>query len=240
MTNYGKRVVQFFDTNHYHKKNYLNVVTTTMFFDWVVSTELILFSLCSKNSLDENTIEPTIDTVDHRALEPNNHYDEQEMSLEMYNDEFDHFNKVPPSKMADSDLYLKAALQEHDVAQQQQRAKNMTNRSNHSNHTNRSNHSNKTNRSNHRNKPPPPPPPPPYKGLSNGKLVSSKMNGIDKNIYSVSNNFNHSPLPKKSASKNKSHDGTSNKHTYDNEAYTGDISEPYITRNVDGLQTTDI
>ena len=80
------------------------------------------------------------------------------MSLEMYNDEFDHYNKVPPSKVADSDLYLKAALEEHDVAKQQ-RAKNMTNRSNHSNHTNRSNHSNKA---------PPPPPPPPYKGLSNG------------------------------------------------------------------------
>ena len=47
------------------------------------------------------------------------------MSLEMYNDEFDHYNKVPPSKVVDSDLYLKAALEEQDVAKQQ-RAKNMT------------------------------------------------------------------------------------------------------------------
>ena len=139
--------------------------------------------------------------------------------------------------MADSDLYLKAALEEHDVAKQQ-RAKNMTNRSNHSNHTTRSNHSNKTNRSN-QSKKVPPPPPPPYKGLSNGRLSNGKMNGIDKNIYSVSNNLNHSPLPKKSSSTNK-HYKTENKHTYDNNAYTGDISEPYVTRNVDGLQTTDI
>ena len=160
------------------------------------------------------------------------------MSLEMYNDEFDHYNKVPPSKVVDSDLYLKAALEEHDVAKQQ-RAKNMTNRSNHSNHTNTSNHSNKTGRSKHSNKAPPPPPPPPYKGLSNGRLANGKVNGIDKNIYSVSNNLNHSPLPKKSASKNK-HYKTQNNHTYDNDAYTGDISEPYVTRNVDGLQTTDI
>ena len=160
------------------------------------------------------------------------------MSLEMYNDEFDHYNKVPPSKVADSDLYLKAALEEHDVAKQQ-RAKNMTNRSNHSNHTNRSNHSNKTNRSKQSNKAPPPPPPPPYSGLSNGRLANGNMNGIDKSIYSISNNLNNSPLPKKSTSKNK-HYKAENNHTYDNDAYTGDISEPYVTRNVGGLQTTDI
>ena len=58
----------------------------------------------SKNSLDENALEAP----------PSNHtFDEQEMSMEMYNDEYDNYNKVPNSGGHDSEAYLKAALREH-------------------------------------------------------------------------------------------------------------------------------
>lgn len=36
--------------------------------------------------------------------------------MQMYNDEYDHYNKVPEPKHRDGDIYLKAALQEHDKA----------------------------------------------------------------------------------------------------------------------------
>ncbi len=137
----------------------------------------------------------------------------------MYNDEYDHFNQVQPA--GDNDA-LRAALKEHDTAKQRGR-----------NQTNRSNHSSKP-------VPPPKPPPLPYKGLSNGKLTASNgsMNGINRDIYSVSNNLNKVSQPKHTSSKNKPK--IENRHTYDNEAYTGDIQEPYVTRNVGGMQTTDI
>ena len=43
-------------------------------------------------------------------------FDEQEASMRMYNDEFDHFNKMPSPKHRDGDVFLKAALQEHDIS----------------------------------------------------------------------------------------------------------------------------
>jgi hypothetical protein len=56
----------------------------------------------SKNSLDENTLDPP----------PNPRtFDEQEMSMEMYNDEYDNYNKTPNSQVRDS--HLKAAIREH-------------------------------------------------------------------------------------------------------------------------------
>lgn len=38
----------------------------------------------------------------------------------MFNDEFDHFNKVPATKYVESDLYLQAALEERKAARQRQ------------------------------------------------------------------------------------------------------------------------
>ena len=35
--------------------------------------------------------------------------------MELYNDEYDHFNKVPPSLLGQSDIYLSAALKERDL-----------------------------------------------------------------------------------------------------------------------------
>ena len=66
---------------------------------------IVIISLFySKNSLDVNAIEiaPT-----------SKPYDEQEMTMEMYNDEYDNYNRVPPS-------YLKAALTQHEAARVQQ------------------------------------------------------------------------------------------------------------------------
>ena len=37
------------------------------------------------------------------------------MSVEMYNDEYDDFNKMPANKFMESDLYLQAALNEHNA-----------------------------------------------------------------------------------------------------------------------------
>ncbi|XP_074647720.1 cadherin-23-like [Tubulanus polymorphus] len=61
----------------------------------------------SKNSLDENDIDPTM-----------LHYDEQEVSVDLYNDEYDHPNngKIPNSAVSNSDIYLSTALKEHDAA----------------------------------------------------------------------------------------------------------------------------
>lgn len=61
--------------------------------------------LCfSKNSLDENTMAPG----------QNLSFDEQEMSVDMLNDETDHYNKMYASNKAASDLCLKATLGNHN------------------------------------------------------------------------------------------------------------------------------
>ncbi|XP_064635999.1 cadherin-23-like isoform X2 [Lineus longissimus] len=59
----------------------------------------------SKNSLDDNVIEPSATKT----------YDEQEITLDLFNDEYDGFNKVPELRN-DGDTVLAAAIKEHEHA----------------------------------------------------------------------------------------------------------------------------
>lgn len=47
--------------------------------------------------------------------------------MRMYNDEFDHYNKMPLPKHQDGDVILKAALQEHDKSTKTGKGRNMEN-----------------------------------------------------------------------------------------------------------------
>ena len=71
---------------------------------------MFVFSFSGKNSLDENS-------VGGRRHAGMSAYDEQEMSVDMLNDEFDHFNKSagqhPTPPVSTSDLFLKAAINSH-------------------------------------------------------------------------------------------------------------------------------
>ena len=59
------------------------------------------FSPCSKNSIDQNAL----------AAGRMKSYGEVEASLDMYNDEFDHYNQLPAKE---ADIYLTAALSHRD------------------------------------------------------------------------------------------------------------------------------
>lgn len=56
----------------------------------------------SKNSLDENALDPNVNKV----------YDEQEITLDLYNDEYDNYNKVPRDQHNGG--FINAALEEHE------------------------------------------------------------------------------------------------------------------------------
>ena len=59
---------------------------------------------CSKNSLDDNAIEPA-------SIKK---YDEQEITLDLYNDEIDSHGKIEPPEYR-TGSYLNAAIAEHDI-----------------------------------------------------------------------------------------------------------------------------
>lgn len=63
-------------------------------------------SYFSQNSLDANEIEAS----------SQNQFDVQEVSLDLYNDDYDNFNKLPHSKLGASDLHLSAAIKEHEAS----------------------------------------------------------------------------------------------------------------------------
>ncbi len=83
----------------------------------VINWELLFlsFSKHSRNSLDVNAIDATLAQS----------YDEQSMTVDMYNDEFDHFNKVPHLGGQNGDVYLKAALSQHDLRKQKRNTNNL-------------------------------------------------------------------------------------------------------------------
>ncbi len=168
---------------------------------------------CSKNSIDENALDANKE-VNHVALEPNNHYDEQEMSLEMYNDEFDHFNKLPASGIIDNDLYLDAALKQHTSHKKHNPQNNM-------------NKQNLTGKG------------APMSNIQNPLAIDLLRKGhntnLEKNIYTVSNDLNYVPPHVNNAPQH----NASGDYSYDNGAFMGD-SDPYVTRTVSGLKTTDI
>ncbi len=170
---------------------------------------------CSKNSIDENAIDANKD-VNHLALEPNNHYDEQEMSLEMYNDEFDHFNKLPASGIIDNDLYLDAALKQRTYHKKNNPQNNMNKQNVTSKNAPMSNIQNP---------------------LAIDLLRKENNTGLDKNIYTVSNDLNY--VPPHNVSTPAPLHNASGDYSYDNGAFMGD-SDPYVTRTVSGLKTTDI
>ena len=63
--------------------------------------------------MDENILDPAA-LPKHQG---NNGIDVQELNMEMYNDEFDHYNRTPASNQQkrDADAYLRAAIQEHEA-----------------------------------------------------------------------------------------------------------------------------
>ena len=63
--------------------------------------------------MDENIMDPAA------VHKHSNGHDIQELSMDLYNDEFDHYNRMPASKQKrDADAYLRAALQEHEATRQ--------------------------------------------------------------------------------------------------------------------------
>ena len=59
----------------------------------------------SQDSLDDNVVDPN---------PPQKAFDELEATMDLYNDEYDYFVKVPPSLLGQSDIYLSTALKKED------------------------------------------------------------------------------------------------------------------------------